>query len=33
MTSLPMPRDVEKVAMGDGGILANIAKGQTYIDL
>src|ERR1700744_248655 len=33
MTSLPMPKDVEKVAMGDGGILANIAKGQTYIDL
>src|SRR6185503_7474315 len=33
MTSLPMPRDVEKVAMGDGGILANIGKGQTYIDL
>ena len=33
MTSLPMPRDVEKVALGDGGILANISKGQTYIDL
>jgi 3-hydroxyisobutyrate dehydrogenase len=33
MTSLPMPKDVEKVAMGDGGILANIAKGQTFIDL
>ena len=33
MTSLPMPRDVEKVAMGDGGILANISKGQTFIDL
>jgi 3-hydroxyisobutyrate dehydrogenase-like beta-hydroxyacid dehydrogenase len=33
MTSLPMPRDVEAVALGDGGILANIDKGQTYIDL
>jgi len=33
MTSLPMPRDVEAVTLGDNGILANIAKGQTYIDL
>lgn len=33
MTSLPMPRDVEAVTLGDGGILANIGKGQTYIDL
>jgi 3-hydroxyisobutyrate dehydrogenase len=33
MTSLPMPRDVESVAMGDNGILANIGKGQTFIDL
>ena len=33
MTSLPMPKDVEAVAMGDSGILANIGKGQTYIDL
>jgi 3-hydroxyisobutyrate dehydrogenase-like beta-hydroxyacid dehydrogenase len=33
MTSLPMPRDVEKVALGDGGVLATIGKGQTYIDL
>lgn len=33
MTSLPMPKDVEKVTLGDGGILANIAKNQTYIDL
>ncbi|HYX02165.1 MAG TPA: NAD(P)-dependent oxidoreductase, partial [Reyranella sp.] len=33
MTSLPMPKDVEAVALGDNGILANIAKGQTYIDL
>src|SRR5947207_12305879 len=33
MTSLPMPRDVEAVALGESGILANIAKGQTFIDL
>ena len=33
MTSLPMPKDVEAVTLGDGGILANIAKNQTYIDL
>ena len=33
MTSLPMPKDVEAVALGDSGILANIGKGQTYIDL
>jgi len=33
MTSLPMPRDVEAVTLGDNGILANITKGQTYIDL
>jgi 3-hydroxyisobutyrate dehydrogenase len=33
MTSLPMPRDVEAVALGDNGILANIKTGQTYIDL
>src|SRR3954469_21423198 len=33
MTSLPMPRDVEAVTLGESGILANIAKGQTYIDL
>jgi 3-hydroxyisobutyrate dehydrogenase-like beta-hydroxyacid dehydrogenase len=33
MTSLPMPKDVEAVTLGDGGILASIAKGQTYIDL
>ena len=26
-------QDVEEVALGDGGILANIGKGQTYIDL
>jgi len=33
MTSLPMPRDVEAVALGNKGILASIAPGQTYIDL
>jgi 3-hydroxyisobutyrate dehydrogenase len=33
MTSLPMPRDVEAVALGDNGVLANIAKGKIYIDL
>ena len=33
MTSLPMPKDVEAVTLGDDGILANIGKGQTYIDL
>ena len=27
MTSLPMPRDVEKVALGEGGILASIKPG------
>ncbi|MBV8393086.1 MAG: NAD(P)-dependent oxidoreductase, partial [Alphaproteobacteria bacterium] len=33
MTSLPMPKDVEAVTLGDGGILANLDKGKTYIDL
>jgi 3-hydroxyisobutyrate dehydrogenase-like beta-hydroxyacid dehydrogenase len=33
LTSLPMPKDVEAVTLGDGGILANIARGQTFIDL
>ncbi|SJZ34096.1 3-hydroxyisobutyrate dehydrogenase [Enhydrobacter aerosaccus] len=33
MTSLPMPKDVEAVALGDNGVLANIKPGQTYIDL
>ncbi len=33
MTSLPMPRDVEAVTLGDNGILATLAKGKTYIDL
>src|ERR1700752_2425868 len=30
MTSLPMPKDVEAVTLGDNGILANITKGKTY---
>ena len=33
MTSLPMPKDVEAVTLGDNGILANITKGKIYIDL
>lgn len=33
MTSLPMPRDVEAVTLGEDGILANIRPGQIYIDL
>ena len=33
LTSLPMPKDVEAVALGDNGVLANIGRGQTYIDL
>jgi 3-hydroxyisobutyrate dehydrogenase-like beta-hydroxyacid dehydrogenase len=33
MTSLPMPKDVEAVTLGDNGILANITKGKTFIDL
>ncbi len=33
MTSLPMPKDVEAVTLGDGGVLAHIGKGKTYIDL
>jgi 3-hydroxyisobutyrate dehydrogenase len=33
LTSLPMPKHVEAVALGDNGILANISKGQTFIDL
>jgi 3-hydroxyisobutyrate dehydrogenase-like beta-hydroxyacid dehydrogenase len=33
MTSLPMPKDVEAVTLGDNGVLANITKGKTFIDL
>lgn len=32
-TSLPMPRDVEAVALGSGGILENARKGTVYFDL
>lgn len=33
MTSLPMPRDVEAVALGPGGIAENARKGTVYFDL
>lgn len=33
MTSLPMPADVEAVALGPGGILENAKEGAIYIDL
>jgi 3-hydroxyisobutyrate dehydrogenase-like beta-hydroxyacid dehydrogenase len=33
MTSLPMPKDVEAVALGPGGIMENARKGTIYIDL
>lgn len=33
MTSLPMPKDVEAVALGPGGILENARKGTVYFDL
>ena len=33
MTSLPMPKDVEAMTLGDAGVLAHIGKGKTYIDL
>src|SRR3979490_580450 len=33
MTSLNKPKSFEAVPRGDGGILANIGKGQTYIDI
>jgi len=33
MTSLPMPKDVEAVALGAGGIAENAASGSIYIDL
>jgi 3-hydroxyisobutyrate dehydrogenase len=32
-TSLPTPKDVEHVALGEGGILSTIQKGSTYFDL
>ena len=33
MTSLPMPKDVEAVALGPDGIIANAKAGTIYIDL
>ncbi len=33
MTSLPAPRDVEAVALGDSGIMAGAGSGSTYVDL
>ncbi len=33
MTSLPMPKDVEAVALGAGGILENARPGTVYFDL
>jgi 3-hydroxyisobutyrate dehydrogenase-like beta-hydroxyacid dehydrogenase len=33
ITSLPMPRHVEEVALGAGGIAANARPGTVYIDL
>lgn len=33
MTSLPMPRDVEAVALGPGGIAENARPGTVYFDL
>jgi 3-hydroxyisobutyrate dehydrogenase-like beta-hydroxyacid dehydrogenase len=33
MTSLPMPRDVEAVALGPGGIRDNAEPGTIYVDL
>ena len=32
-TSLPVPADVEKVALGENGILAGLPKGGAYLDL
>ena len=32
-TSLPMPKDVEEVVNGPGGILEGISNGSTYLDL
>ena len=33
MTSLPMPKDVEAVALGPGGIIENAKPGTIYVDL
>ena len=32
-TSLPVPADVEKVALGENGIIAGLPKGGAYLDL
>jgi 3-hydroxyisobutyrate dehydrogenase-like beta-hydroxyacid dehydrogenase len=33
VTSLPGPKDVESVALGEGGILSKLARGAVYADL
>jgi 3-hydroxyisobutyrate dehydrogenase len=33
ITALPLPRDVEQVAAGNGGIIAGIRAGSIYIDI
>jgi 3-hydroxyisobutyrate dehydrogenase len=33
VTSLPGPKDVESVALGEGGILSKLARGTVYADL
>src|SRR5690606_31996824 len=32
-TSLPGPKEVEAVALGEGGLLENMQPGSTYVDL
>ena len=32
-TSLPIPRDVEAVVMGEGGIMTAAGSGDVYVDL
>src|SRR5438309_8136986 len=33
MTSLPGPKEVEQVALGENGIIAGAASGSIYVDL
>src|SRR5690349_644575 len=33
MTSLPGPKEVEQVALGDNGVIAGAARGTIYVDL
>src|SRR5260370_27861185 len=33
MTSLPGPKEIEEVALGEGGIIGRIARGAIYADL